>query len=94
MWLVSKGYLKAERKLKIPVVTVFQTIPIIFHKSSDSMEVTNLTQILLRTEVYNQNRQNVWGIYFVIEKQNLSERTKAVQREGATIHLFLTYHFW
>lgn len=50
---------------------VFQTISISFHKSSDSMEVTNLTYILLRTEVYNQSRHDVWGIYFMIDRKSI-----------------------
>lgn len=49
---------------------VFQTIPISFRKSSVSMEVTSLTQIFLRTEVHKQSRQDVWGIYLVIDRKS------------------------
>lgn len=55
---------------KHSMVIVFQAIPTSFHKSSVSMEVANLTQILLRIEVYNQSRQDVWGIYFAIDRKN------------------------
>lgn len=59
---ISWSRQKVSKQRKHPMFTTFQTIPISFQKSFDSMKITSLTLILLRTKVYNQSRQDVLGM--------------------------------
>lgn len=49
------------------------------------MEVTSLTQILLGTEVYNQSRQDVAGIYFVIDRKSKISPKESKPHKGKVV---------
>lgn len=69
---------------------VFQTIPINFHKRSDSMEITSLILILLRTKVYDQSRQCTYRIYFLIDGVEFFQKNQSCTKERC-FHPIISY---